>query len=279
MSTYNGSKYLKTQIESIINQTYQDLELFIRDDGSTDDTCSIIKQYAKLYPNKVHFREDNLKNIGFIKSFLQLIKSVEADYYAFSDQDDYFFSNKYSIIMECFSKYHNVYKDKPVGIICNGEVTDENLKPIGIKIYDEKIGIDYQKCVEDFIYGKIHLYSPLGCSITFNHTVKKFIFQDDTLLLSDVTINTFFHDALIWFICTINGKFVFINENLQFYRQHEKNTHGFHPQKKLKKKEYVLNVFRKYKMIYNRNYGCYKNVGFSVPIIKLLIYKFKNIFC
>jgi glycosyltransferase involved in cell wall biosynthesis len=278
MSTYNGSKYVKEQIESILNQTYQDLELFIRDDGSSDETYSIIHKYAELYPNKVHLCEDNLKNIGFIRSFLQLIKCVEADYYAFSDQDDIFFPEKYSSVIEVLDKYNNPQSNKPLGIICNGEVTDENLSSIGVKMYDESFGLDFQKCVNDFIYGKNHLFSPLGCSITFNHAVKNFIFKDNKLLLSNTTLDTFFHDALVWFICTINGKFLFLNKNLQFYRQHKQNTHGFHPQTKLRKKEYVINIIKKYKMVYNRNFGCYRNVGFKVPVLKLLFNKIKYIF-
>lgn len=273
MSTYNGSKYVKDQIESIINQTYQDLELFIRDDGSSDDTYSIINKYAELYPNKVHICKDELKNIGFIKSFLQLIKCVDADYYAFSDQDDVFFPEKYTLIMEVLSKYNDLKQNEPLGIICNAEVTDENLIPLGVKMYDKALGLDFQKCVGNFIYGRNHLFCPFGCSITFNHAVKNFIYKNSNLVIPDRTLSMFFHDALIWFICIINGKFIFLDEDLQYYRQHTNNTHGFHPLKKLSKMEYTINIIKKFKMVYNRNFGCYYHVGFKVPVFKLLINK------
>ena len=52
MATYNGEKYISQQIESIINQSYEDWTLRIRDDASTDGTMVIVRQYARKYPEK-----------------------------------------------------------------------------------------------------------------------------------------------------------------------------------------------------------------------------------
>ena len=67
MATYNGEKYLREQIESILNQTYKNIRLIISDDCSTDQTREIIKQYEKKDSRiKVYLQEQNL---GYLKNF------------------------------------------------------------------------------------------------------------------------------------------------------------------------------------------------------------------
>lgn len=59
LSTYNGEKYIRQQIESIISQTYKDWFLIVRNDGSSDDTLKIIECYTSLYPDKIIIDKDN----------------------------------------------------------------------------------------------------------------------------------------------------------------------------------------------------------------------------
>ena len=84
MSAYNGDKFIEEQIESIMRQRDVDVHLTIRDDGSSDETVSVIKKLQVKYPNaiSVHVGE----NIGYRKSFLRLLDlAVDADYYGFAD--------------------------------------------------------------------------------------------------------------------------------------------------------------------------------------------------
>ena len=69
MSTYNGQKYIREQIDCILSQKDVDVQLFIRDDGSSDDTVSIVKEYTEKYPN-VHFYQG--ENLGVGSSFMDL---------------------------------------------------------------------------------------------------------------------------------------------------------------------------------------------------------------
>lgn len=85
MSTYNGEKYLKEQIDSILSQEGVDVRLYIRDDGSSDRTTDILASYQEHKNVKI----EKGNNLGFAKSFLTALDECdEADYYAFSDQDD-----------------------------------------------------------------------------------------------------------------------------------------------------------------------------------------------
>ena len=66
MSTYNGEKYLREQIESFFSQTEKDWQLYIRDDGSKDNTCRLISEYVRRFPQKIHLVDDIKTNLGLV---------------------------------------------------------------------------------------------------------------------------------------------------------------------------------------------------------------------
>ena len=102
MSTYNGEKYLKEQLDSLLNQTYKNIDIYIRDDESKDSTVEIIENYMKSVDNIKLIKG---KNLGFVKSFFELLKNVEeADYYAYCDQDDIWMEDKIQRVVEHLSK-------------------------------------------------------------------------------------------------------------------------------------------------------------------------------
>ena len=86
MATYNGEKYLREQIDSILEQSYTEFRLLISDDCSTDDTRNILNEYVKKDRRVIVFLQN--KNIGAVKNFQYLMEKVESDYFMFSDQDD-----------------------------------------------------------------------------------------------------------------------------------------------------------------------------------------------
>ena len=96
MATYNGEKYIGEQINSIINQTYTNWNLLIRDDGSKDKTLNIIKKYEKM-DNRIILIRDNKDNLGFVKNFEELLKISSSELIMFSDQDDVWKKDKIKI--------------------------------------------------------------------------------------------------------------------------------------------------------------------------------------
>ena len=93
MSTYNGEKYLREQVKSIFQQEQVKVSLYVRDDGSTDNTIKIINELQKEYDNIFLIKGEN---IGWRRSFRYLIDNVPTkyEYYAFSDQDDFWLKRK-----------------------------------------------------------------------------------------------------------------------------------------------------------------------------------------
>lgn len=112
MSTYNGEKYLIEQINSILNQSYENIHLFIRDDGSTDDTRSILNQFMDNPKITVIL---GTKNLGYKNSFLSLLKTIvntydEYQYFSFSDQDDIWMKEKISMSIRHLETNNNPYR-------------------------------------------------------------------------------------------------------------------------------------------------------------------------
>ena len=86
MCTYNGEKYIREQIDSILQQTYSVDEIIIQDDCSTDGTCEVLYEYQQRYAQKQVIR--NKRNIGFNPNFFSAIARAKGDYIAIADQDD-----------------------------------------------------------------------------------------------------------------------------------------------------------------------------------------------
>ena len=105
MSTYNGEKYLEEQVKSIISQDYTDWHLYIRDDGSTDNTVNLIKKIARDNEKITFLNENKPKNLGVTGSFMDLLANTKAQYYMFSDQDDYWLPDKIKVTLEEMLKY------------------------------------------------------------------------------------------------------------------------------------------------------------------------------
>ena len=126
MSTYNGEKYIIEQLDSILNQEKVDVELYIRDDGSTDGTINILKEYALM--DNVHVSFEN--NVGVIRSFEKLILYAPKgySYYAYADQDDVWYSDKLITGIQSIEEYliNNTPDKKAVLYCCNQNCVDNN---------------------------------------------------------------------------------------------------------------------------------------------------------
>lgn len=103
MATYNGEKYIREQIDSIIGQTYPIYELIIQDDCSTDRTVDICKEYAARYPFIHCYQNEN--NLGYNRNFQLVTSRATGDFVAFSDQDDIWFKDKIEKQIDAIGDY------------------------------------------------------------------------------------------------------------------------------------------------------------------------------
>lgn len=110
MGVYNAELYICQQIDSIISQTYCDWTLYIRDDASSDNTLSIIKQYVSKY-KQICLIEDECGNLGCNGNYFKLLSLVSSEYYMFCNADDIWLENKikdtYHLYKQTEKKYGN----------------------------------------------------------------------------------------------------------------------------------------------------------------------------
>lgn len=209
MSTYNGGHYLEDQIKSIINQTNHDWHLYIRDDGSSDNTTDIIQKYSTEHNNITFINEENINNIGVVASFLSLLKNTNADYYMFCDQDDIWLKDKVEVSLQKMLK-----EDSSIPLCAFSElkVVNADLKEIRLmnntNVWFDFIHLLFGNCVT-------------GCTMMINQTLKSKIRITDT----DIS-KIYMHDWWIALFASAFGKLLYIDNPTILYRQHESNVEG-----------------------------------------------------
>ena len=237
LSTYNGEKYLKEQLDSILAQTYTEWTLYIRDDGSNDATPAIIDSYVAKYKNIKRVPSEG--NVGVIRSFELLLSSVEADYYSFCDQDDFWLPSKLQKSMDKILEIEQKHPDVPVGVFCDAKVVDEKLKEIFLSFW--KISRIKPSLLDTFERLAVHNVAA-GCTMVINHAAKvcSLPFVEEVRM----------HDY--WILLSIlakGGKLSYVDESLMLYRQHGGNVIGAHEENN----GYVIKKFKVLSAVVNDN--------------------------
>ena len=209
LSTYNGSKYLEEQLDSIFAQEGVTINLIVRDDGSTDDTKKILEKYSILHQNmKVLLGE----NCGAENSFNKMCKyakdTFDADYYAFCDQDDKWLNNKLMVAIQKL----NTYDDSlPNLYFSNLRMVDENLNYIRDMFGDDEVKISKKMAL-------IQLFT-YGCTCVFNRQA-----LIDYCCAEEKDI--FYHDNWLFIVCAYLGNVYYDPQSYILYRQHSNNLSG-----------------------------------------------------
>ena len=211
LATYNGARFLKEQLDSILNQTHTEFRLIISDDKSTDKTRAIIEEYAaKDSRIEYHFQK---KNLGVIKNFEFLLKKVESDYFMFSDQDDIWKENKIELSLA------KLKEDDADLVYSDLEVVDRDLKTI-YKSYWKLKGLE-NKVKKYNNFEALYLNNFItGCTML---SKKKFI---DLILPLPTKSKYVLHDYWVSLIVSQHGVLTYVKEPLIKYRQHKDNKIG-----------------------------------------------------
>lgn len=201
MSTYNGERFLREQLDSILKQEKVEVLINVRDDGSTDGTQTILQSYGN------HLRWVQGKNLGPARSFLQLLKESRiANYYAFSDQDDYWHKDKLAVAI----KHLENHNDAPALYFSRTQLTDAVLNPTTVVQINPLLTFG-----ESLIYEFVP-----GCTIVMNRKMRNIINKYTPSYLP-------MHDVWIYSVAlAVGAKVVFDKTPHILYRQHDNNTIG-----------------------------------------------------
>lgn len=214
MASYNSEKYIEHQIDSILNQTYNNYHLYINDDISTDNTLNILQNYKNQYNNKISFFQ-NEKRLGIKGNFSTLMEKSNADYIMFSDHDDVWFDNKIEITYNEMSALEKKYSQStPLLVFTDKTVTDENLN---IMHYS------HNKCenlnTKNISFNRLLMGNVVsGCTIMINKPLKE--------ICGYINPNAIMHDYWITLAAAAFGYISYIDKPTMYYRQHSNNTFG-----------------------------------------------------
>ncbi|MGL4653517.1 glycosyltransferase family 2 protein [Cetobacterium sp.] len=234
MATYNGENYIEEQIESLFNQTYQNWNLVIRDDGSKDKTLEIIQKYENEYPNKIKLLKDNKGGLRAKDNFFELLRNSKENYVMFCDQDDIWLPNKIEITLDKMLEIEN----GPTLIHTDLKVVDKTLNIISNSFWKFQ-NIDPNRKSHNYLIVQNNI---TGCTVMINRE------------LADLSVGDFpngiMHDWIIGIIASLKGRIEYLTEPTILYRQHGKNDVGAQEYyssmlKKIKKsKEIKKNMYK-----------------------------------
>lgn len=217
LCTYNGAKYLGQQLDSILDQTYQNItEIICVDDKSSDDTIDVLKQYQQKDCRIKIF--ENTENIGYIKNFEKALSLCNEELIALSDQDDIWHPSKIECQVNAIGDNLIVYSDSEY-------INEENLK-LGRKLSDYRhLGV-CTSCLNFALFNGIS-----------GHTM---LIRKDLVSMATPFPETMPHDHWMSFIAAKNKKITFTNNLFVQYRQHSQSIiGGFGSKKKIKNNPYT----------------------------------------
>ena len=206
MATYNGERYIREQLDSIVGQTIIPDQIVVCDDGSSDNTVDILLEYKKSNANIRWSIIINDQNLGYVKNFAKAISLCDEEIIILSDQDDIWKSNKVERTIDFF-------KDPRV-LSLHGDIDIVDKNNIIIK----KNAIGYERKKDNMKIDNFfrHIYY-CGMSSAFRKEIQKDILKIDIDKVPS-------HDWMIHAIAVCKGGFYTSSEILVSRRFHEDNV-------------------------------------------------------
>jgi len=258
LATYNGIKYIEEQLVSIFEQTYTNYHLYIRDDGSEDETVRTIERLVTDYgmDDKVTIIDDGEATGSAKKNFTRLCTYSDSEYTMFSDQDDIWHKDKIEITLKRMKKLEAAYgNDVPFLVHTDLTVVDEekNLIADSIKEY-------MQLPVKENIKALLLQNSVTGCSMMLNKSAMRLMKK------ADEEGAFIIHDHFAAVVVALFGHVSYIDKSTADYRQHSGNQIGAADAASFK---YKLNRFVRGKDDFQKEMeACYSQAEYILDVFK-----------
>jgi len=203
LATYNGEKYLKEQLDSIVKQTYKNIELIAQDDCSNDATLEILESYKEKLNITIYSNE---KNLGYLKNFESLLHKTNGELIALCDQDDIWEHNKIELLVHHIKDATLIYSNSLL-IDADGNSLEKTLS---------------QKLKNNFISSS----TPLDFLYDNCVSAHAMLFKKELLHALFPFPQHIYFDAWIAINAANTDGVIYLEEELVHYRQHSTNTLG-----------------------------------------------------
>lgn len=248
MATYNGAKFLEAQMDSLLAQTYPNIEIVAVDDCSKDNTFEILERYAAKHSHIRVFR--NTSNLGYTRNFEKAVSLATGEYISFSDQDDIWKPEKTTLLMNAIGDHPMIYSDS--------QLVSEDLRPLW-KHSDLKNQTPFDSCL---------YFTTDNCVAGHSLIMKRAIAVAAMPYPTEAA-----YDLWLPFFATLHGEIQYINTAFVQWRQHNSNITGrkFDLQAKLRDTRTIFRLFRdacpaaldKERRIFQALYDSYESYSLS----------------
>ncbi len=242
LAVYNGEKYLKEQIDSLLDQTVSDIKIIIRNDGSHDASAQIIDNYCLQYPKKVFCLKGEPTGSA-AQNFATLLKECDdAEYIMFCDQDDIWLPDKCEKTLAAMKQAEGDNKAIPVLVHTDLKVVDVSLNVINPSFFD------FQKLIQsDIKLPKLLVQNYVtGCTVMINRALRQ--------RCGNIPKGCIMHDWWLALVAVLFGRLICLNEPTMLYRQHSDNQVGAKASYGIALIKRKLQTFGEVKKNYNATY-------------------------
>lgn len=196
LCTYNGAAYLPAQIESLLSQSFQDFEIVAIDDGSSDETVSILERYARQ--DQRMSVTVNSSTFGHLRNFEMALRACRGAFIAPCDQDDVWLPEKIAVLLAHIGDHALAY--------CDSDLMDDRGRPLGVRLSQKRnmLTTDNPAC---FVFG--------NCASGHASLFRRVIL-DHALPIPD----GFYHDWWLAAVAAAYGGVIYCDRSLVLYRQH-----------------------------------------------------------
>ncbi|MBQ2777175.1 MAG: glycosyltransferase family 2 protein [Peptococcaceae bacterium] len=219
MATYNAERFLRAQLDSILNQTNQDWKLIVRDDCSSDNTVEILQEYQEREPDRIQLIQSEHPSGSAQNNFFWLMqywkKHGQADYAMFADQDDVWLEEKIECTIEKMHWLEGQYGTEiPLLVHTDLAVVDEALSILNNSLFDMHNMDSNRNQLNNILVQNI----VTGCTVMINRSLIK--------MVCEIPKHAVMHDMWLALIAAAFGHIGFIDRATMLYRQHGQNVKG-----------------------------------------------------
>ncbi len=236
MATYNGERFLRPQLDSILQQSNQDWRLMIRDDCSIDRTVEVIKEYQLLRPEQIRLIQAEQPSGSAQNNFFQLLQYSSAEYVMFADQDDVWLPQKIQLTLDKMQQMVQQYgAETPLLVHTDLAVVDSFLRILNPSLFQMHNMDAARNKLNNILVQNI----VTGCTMMVNRSLLD--------LVTEIPKHAVMHDMWLALVAAAFGEIGFVDRATMLYRQHGNNVKGARNMKSI---SYTIQKLRRMKEIH-----------------------------